>query len=72
MPPRMLHGRLHVIGSLRALAMTALIALLALGVSGSNSALASACFRSSQLHVLQSLGMLAANVLGVRGNLSLL
>ena len=34
MPPRMLHGRLHVMGSLKALAMTALIALLALGVSG--------------------------------------
>ena len=37
MPPRMLHGRLHVMGSLKALAMTALIALLALGVSGDTS-----------------------------------
>lgn len=34
LPPRVLHGRLHVMGSLKALAMTALIALLALGVSG--------------------------------------
>ena len=34
MPPRMLHGRMHVMGSLKALAMTMLIALLALGVSG--------------------------------------
>jgi hypothetical protein len=33
----MLHGRMHVVGSLKALAMTMLIALLALGVSGEHS-----------------------------------
>lgn len=37
MPPRMLHGRMHVLGSLKALAMTMLIALLALGVSGEHT-----------------------------------
>ena len=37
MPPRMMHGRLHVMGSLKALAMTTLIALLALGVSGARA-----------------------------------
>lgn len=39
MPPRMLYGRLHVMGTLKTLALTALIALLALGVSGNTSAL---------------------------------
>ena len=37
MPPRMLHGRAHVMGSLKALATTVVIALLALGVSGADS-----------------------------------
>jgi len=33
----MIHGRLHVMGSLKALGMTTLIALLALGVSGASA-----------------------------------
>ena len=55
MPPRMLHGRLHVMGSLKAVAMTALIALLALGVSGGCRLQAAGRPLCSQLQVMTEL-----------------
>ena len=33
-PPRLLQGRLNIVGSLKALALTSLVVLLALGLSG--------------------------------------
>ena len=59
LPPRMLHGRLHVMGSLKALAMTALIALLALGVSGGCSCQPHTVPKPAQLRVMQRLRLLA-------------